>query len=127
MSYNQNDAILKERNEELKELYVEIETLSQSWIGVSELINFQGETLETVNCEMEKIVENTEESKISLEKSIAHVRDRLVMIRDIAIVTSGGIIGVTGFLLGPLVGIGTVVAGIAGGSAAVVGLHKVSN
>ena len=123
---NQNKTILTERNEELKELYLEMENLSQSWSAVSQLIHFQGESLNQIDEEMEKVVENTEKSKISLEKSIGHIRDRLIMVRDIAIVTGGGMLGVPGFLLGPLVGIGTVVAGIAGGSAAVVGLHKVN-
>jgi len=123
---NQNQIILNERNEKLKELYVEMENLSQSWSAVSDLIHFQGESLNEIDGEMEKVVENTEQSKINLEKSVEHIRDRLIMVRDIAIVTGGGMLGITGFLLGPLVGIGTVVAGIAGGSAAVVGLHKVN-
>jgi archaellum component FlaC len=125
-NHNQNQIILKERNEELKELYVEMENLSQSWSAVSQLIHFQGESLNEIDEEMEKVVENTEAAKINLEKSVNHIRDRLIMVRDIAIVTGGGMLGITGFLLGPLVGMGTVVAGIAGGSAAVVGLHKVN-
>lgn len=121
-----NEIILKERNEEMKELCLEMESLSESWLAVSNLIHFQGEKLDMIDEEIEKVVENTETAKISLEKSVSHVRDRLIMVRDIAIVTGGGILGVPGFLLGPLVGIGTVVAGIAGGSAAVVGLHKIN-
>jgi hypothetical protein len=59
-----------------------------------------------------------------LEKARKYVKDRLIMVRDISIVVGGGILGTGGFLLGPIVGVGTVIAGGVAGGAVVTGLHK---
>lgn len=68
---------------------------------------------------------NTQEGTKSLRKAGEYIKDRAVILRDVALVVGGGVLGTAGFLLGPLVGIGTIVAGVAGGSAAVATIHKV--
>lgn len=122
-----NTNLIKERNKEIKELMTEMEILSSSWSSISELIHFQGQSLDILDQEMEKVKENTEKGKISLEKSVDYVSNRLIVVRDVSIVVGTGLLGMTGFLLGPLVGIGTLAAGIAGGSVAVAGLHNKDN
>lgn len=119
-----NNQMIKERNNEIKDLLTEMEMLNSSWSSISELIHFQGSFLDKASENIVKCEKDTEEIKNSLAKSVDYARDRIVMIRDIAIVTGGGILGLSGFLLGPLIGLGTMAAGLAGGGAAVAGLHK---
>jgi len=121
-----NTEIIKERNNEMKELLIEMEILNSSWTSVSELIHFQSSSIDQASENIEKVVKDTEESKNSLEKSVGYARDRIIMIRDIAIVTGGGVLGLSGFLLGPFIGLGTMAAGLAGGGATVAGLHNSS-
>lgn len=119
-----NKGIIRERNNEMKELLIEMELLNSSWSSISELIHFQSFSIDQASENIEEAVKDTEESKNSLAKSANYARDRIIMIRDIAIVTGGGVLGLSGFLLGPFIGLGTMAAGLAGGGATVAGLHK---
>jgi hypothetical protein len=116
--------IIAERNQSVNELHKEMENLSETWNLAARLIMDQGEHLDVAEINVEKSEKNTSESVKLLEKAREHVKDRIIMIRDISIVVGGGILGVSGFLLGPMVGISTVIAGSAAGGAVVTGLHK---
>lgn len=116
--------IISERNQSIHEISQEVEELTNTWNLISKLIYDQGENLNVAENHVEMTEINTNEAVNNLKKAGDHMRDRLIVARDISIVIGGGVIGLPGFLLGPFVGIGTVIAGGAAGGAAVAGLHK---
>jgi len=119
--------IAKERNESISDLHKDMTTISEISTMLGFMINEQGENLETISTQIEDTVINTEIGKKNLEKAAEYMKDGMVLIRDISIIIGGGVLGTTGFFLGPIVGIGTVVGGVAGGSAVVAGIHRAAN
>ena len=116
--------IAVERNQSIHEINRDIEDLAETWTMVSSLVEEQGENINIIENQIQNTVINTEQGVINLERANEYVKDKIIIIRDISIVVGGGILGAGGFLLGPLVGIGTVIAGSAAGGAVVTGLHK---
>ena len=119
--------IIVERNESIHDLNQDMAILSETWKYLSSMIYDQGEQLDIVEKDTEKAEINTTEGVVQLEKAKSLVKDRLIMVRDIALVVGGGILGIGGFFLGPIVGISTVIAGGAAGGATAAGIHKLSN
>lgn len=118
--------IITERNQSIHEISRDMEDLADSWKLVSKLINEQGESLNMCSTNVDHTVVNTTVGLTSLEKAAEYAKNKFIIARDIGIVVGGGLLGAGGFLLGPVVGIGTVIAGGAAGGAVVTGLHKVS-
>ncbi len=121
-----NHKIALEQNESIHDLEQDMVHLSEMCANLSSMVGEQGETLDIPKNQIEQTLVDTEEGVKHLEKARTYIKSRLVMARDIAIIVGGGILGSAGFLLGPFVGIGTIVAGVAGGGAAVAGIHKVT-
>lgn len=119
-----DEHIIAERNQSINEITRDMEDIADSWSLVSSLIDEQGESLNTCSTNLDNSEANTTAGLNSLIKTTEYVKDRFVMARDIGIVVGGGLLGVGGFLLGPVFGIGTVIAGGAAGGAVVTGLHK---
>lgn len=122
-----NHRIIRERNESLHDLHAEITDISEIWSMLGSMIFEQGKNLDITEKRVEDAAVATEKGNINLEKAAEYVKNRLIIIRDMAIVIGGGVLGTTGFLLGPVIGIGTVFGGAAGGGAVVAGIHKVAN
>lgn len=119
--------IIIERNRDIEELSDETLMIADIMQNLSMMINDQGEKIEIVEHKIDQVSENIKEGLDGLKGASNYITDRIKIFRDVSIVVGGGILGTAGFLLGPIVGIGTVVAGIAGGSAAVAGIHKFSS
>ena len=119
--------IITERNESIHDLNQDMAILSETWKYLSSMIYDQGEQLDIAHKETEMAKINTSEGVVQLEKAKSLIKDRLIIVRDIALVLGGGILGIGGFFLGPIVGIGTVIAGGAAGGATAAGIHKLSN
>ena len=117
--------IVYERNKSIHEISQDVEHISEIMSDLSLLVQEQGEVIDTMEQQVENSVLATTEGTKSLERAALYIKDRGIILRDIAIVAAGGILGTTGFLLGPIIGVGTIIAGVAGGSAAVAGIHKV--
>ena len=67
---------------------------------------------------------NLEQSKLEIFKQT--LMDKFPVLRDAGVVVGGGLLGLGGFLMSPLVGIGTFITGISVG-AAVYGIHHKNN
>lgn len=117
--------ILRERNEQIRELNEEILHIHEAFATLASMIETQGETLEVSTKNIQTAELETTQATQHLQKAANYQRNTLIMIRDVSLVVGGGVLGTVGFLLGPLVGIGTVIAGAAGGGAVVAGIHKV--
>ena len=118
--------ILKERNESIQNLEQDITDISDIWSSLASMVNIQGEEIDMVDHQVEVSVTNTNDGLIQLKKSKNLLKDRLSMVRDVALVIGGGILGTPGFLLGPIIGVGTVIAGASAGGITAFGIHKVS-
>lgn len=120
-----DEKIINETNEQIGEINNDLITISEIWTTLSHMIKSQGDTLNIAN-------NNVEMTDISISDTVIHLTKAKeyhsfpYLIRDIALVVGGGVLGTVGFLLGPFVGVGTVIAGAAGGGAAVAGIHKLS-
>lgn len=115
---------LEVRQESMRELEKDLIDLSAIWIQLADMLGTQGQSLMQVNKKVEKIENTTSEVITNLEKASSFVKDKFVIARDITIIASGAILGATGLFFGPLIGVGTIVAGVGAGSAAVAGIHK---
>ena len=118
--------IIMERNESIRVLHQDMDIITDTWNYISSMIYDQGEQINIMEEHIEATEINTKSAAVNLEKSFDLIRDRLIIIRDIALIIGGGILGTGGFLLGPIIGVGTAVAGSAAGGAVAAGLHKIS-
>ena len=119
--------IIKERNDSIHDIHKSMESISETYMMLGSMVHDQGEDLDIASRHIDESVINTDEGVDNLEKAGVYVKDNLIVVRDMAIVFGGGLVGAAGFFLGPIVGIGTVIGGVASGSALVAGIHKVSN
>lgn len=117
--------IIAERNQSFHEIAQDMESLAETTEILSKLVYEQGEDLDVAEENIDHAVINTETALNHLERASEYVKDRIIIARDIGIVVGGGLLGAGGFILGPFVGIGTMIAGGAAGGAVVTGLHKV--
>ena len=118
---NIEDAIMNELNSSLHELGQDIDNINDIYKSLSSMVYIQGDKIKLTDRDIETSVVGMEEGTEILEKIKINGTK---IIRDTAMVVVGGIIGAVGFFLGPLVGIGGIVAGITVGGAAVYGTHK---
>jgi len=118
--------IAKERDDSLYEIEKDMEGIKEIWKSLSVMVDEQGEEIDEGAKNIDDGVKNTEIATENLEEANNIVVNSLTKIRDVAIVVSGGLLGTIGFLLGPIVGIGTVAAGISAGGATVYGIHKIN-
>lgn len=121
---NEIEKMISRENNDLRELEINLDAL----VGLLELsynmICDQGESLETVD----KVIEITEEAvqigTDNLEIASEYKTKLRALVRKIGLVLGGGAIGIPGFLLGPIVGIGTVITGVTMGGVAAVNINK---
>lgn len=119
--------IMAERTESIHDIQRNMLDLNSTWIFLSSMISDQGENIDIVEQQTVDAEENTTEGVIHLEKAVDLSKDRLIMIRNISLVVGGGILGAGGLFFGPLIGVGTIIAGGAAGGAAATGINKLSN
>jgi len=116
--------IIEERNKETRQIEKDIYTMSEIFVELSEMVHEQGEQIR-VN---EKIVQKVNRDVAESIKKLADAEDmhmaRTKIIRDIAIVFGGLGLGACGFLVGPIVGLSTLVSGVGLGSGIVYASHK---
>ena len=123
---NINHNIINERNNSIHDLCNDISDMNESFIMLADMINDQGENLDTASNHIEMSELETTEGVNNLREASEFVKNKLIMIRNISLIVGGGILGASGFLFGPVIGIGTVIAGSAAGGATVAGLNKLS-
>ena len=119
--------IIAERKQSIHDIHRDMIDLADSWGFLSSIINEQGDKINVIEKETEKVEANTTEGVSQLEKASILIKDRLIIFRDIALVVGGGLLGAGGLFLGPIIGFGTIIAGGAAGGAAAAGFHKISN
>ena len=116
--------IIKERNDSINNIYKDTVEISDISTMLSSMAHDQSDDINIINKQIDNTVIITKEGSDDLGKVVEYMKNKFIIFRDVAIVISGGILGANGFFLGPIVGVGTVVAGVAGGGAAVAGIHK---
>lgn len=119
--------IIKELNDSMHNISKSMESIAETYIMLGSMINDQGEDIDIASKHINESTINTDKGLDNLEKAGIYVKSRLIIVRDMAIVIGGGLLGGAGFILGPIVGIGTVIGGVASGGALVAGIHKASN
>ena len=102
-------------NEEMKELYEEIESLTESFIIVSNMVVEQGEKIDIINNVIEETNENLKTGVVDLEKANNYTFNARKNIKNAVLVLGGLSFGFIGFIGGPLIGIGTTVSGLVAG------------
>ena len=114
---------IEQRNELIKGIEEEMVTLSEIWGHINQILEIQKDYLDIAHENIKEAEIETElgeeNLELSLEKSRFNFKKKLKQIRNISIVVGGGILGLSGFLLGPTVGVSTTIGGILGGSAIV--------
>ncbi len=123
---NVENNIIAERNDSIHDLHLSIVDMNDSWVMLADMVNDQRENLDIASNNIEISKLETDKGVNNLEEASVFVKDKLIMIRNISLIVGGGILGSSGFLLGPIIGVGTVIAGSAMGGAAVAGLNKLS-
>jgi outer membrane lipoprotein SlyB len=123
-----NKSITEELNQsrnEIKELEKEITMVAEIFAMIGKLVYTQGEHIDHISNNIETVEKNTAKGIEDLEKATIYNKSKLVIVRDLALVIGGGVVGLGGFFLGPIIGAGTVIAGMGAGGAAVAGIHKI--
>lgn len=120
-----DEIIIKERNKSILEISQELEHVVDTYNIISTMIDNQKDNININLNKVENIEITINEATIDLEKSVDHDYKRLIMIRDISIVAGGGILGLSGFILGPIIGVGTIVGGMILGGVMVIGINKI--
>lgn len=115
---------IRENNESIREIETEVGLITEIFTMFSKLIHTQGETINEVDEKINVIETDVSIGTVNIIKASTYVKDKFVIARDVALVVGGGILGTAGLLLGPFIGIGTIVGGAAAGGAAVAGIHK---
>lgn len=108
--------ILHERNRDVRIIENDMKDLSDIMIDLSYLIDIQGEDIEQNMTNVEHAKMEIGETVVSLEQSVVYSRNRKEIIKNAVLVFGGISLGALGFIAGPIVGIGTLVAGAITGS-----------
>ena len=116
--------IVKERNEQIREIEREISDLSEISLLLSSMLSEQGDQLEVNFQQLENIEEDFEQVEQSLEKSANYMNRMRAFTKDVAIMIGGISLGALGFFGGPLVGMATLISGITVSSGIVVASKK---
>ena len=119
-----DELIMDELNTSMNELGQEIDGINDIFRTLSSMVSIQGEKLDQGEQNIEQSVVDTEIGVENLAEAEIESKNKFKIVRDVAMVVFGGICGTAGFLMGPVVGIGGVVAGLSLGSAAVYRTHK---
>ena len=108
--------ILDETNRDVRIIENDMKDLSDIMIDLSYLIDIQGEDIEQNMTNVEHAKMEIGETVVSLEQSVVYSRNRKEIIKNAVLVFGGISLGALGFIAGPIVGIGTLVAGAITGS-----------
>lgn len=108
--------ILHETNRDVRIIENDMKDLSDIMIDLSHLIHEQRESIEENVRNIEHAKMEVEETVVSLEQSVIYDRDRKEIIKNAALVFGGMSLGALGFIVGPIIGIGTFLAGAITGS-----------
>jgi len=122
--YDVDIEICHERHNSIIELERDMTDIAVIWSHLSEMIDIQGQDVDTVEKQIETTVKETSEGVSQLEQAAEYLKGKYVIVRDVSLVVGGGILGAAGLFLGPLVGVGTILAGVSAGGATVAGIHK---
>ncbi len=108
--------ILDETNRDVRIIENDMKDLSDIMLDLSHLIHDQGESIDENVKNIEHAKMEIEETVVSLEQSVVYARDRKEIIKNAALIVGGISLGALGFIAGPIIGIGTLVAGAITGS-----------
>ena len=104
--------ILRERNEEIKQITNDVSILSEIFQTIQHMIHDQGLDLNIVSKSIENTEVQTSEAVNHLEKADNHQK-QTKSVRDAGIIVSGAAIGSVGWIGGPIIGVPTTAAGVA--------------
>jgi hypothetical protein len=116
--------IMEETKKSVHELEKDLSDIAYIWTKLAEHIEEQGDNLEQVDKSIQTTEENIEMGNEHIHMAGEYIKNKFILIRDISIIASGGILGSAGLLAGPIIGLGTIVAGLSAAGAAVAGIHK---
>jgi len=103
--------IIEERNNEIKKLTQDIEDISEIMSDLSLLILEQGESLEAAFINVENSEIATSEAVESLAKTENYINKSKQILRSAGLIIGGTTVGAFGFIVGPIVGVVTLVSG----------------
>lgn len=113
-------AILEERNRELRQIEEDTLSLSEIMHSISTMLCEQRENLEIAVADTEKSAQATTEAVTNLQQALKWTNSARGLIVDASAMIAGSGLGALGFLGGPLVGVPTLIGGIATASAVIV-------
>lgn len=117
--------IIQERNREVREIEEDIINIHEINLSLSQMLAQQGEQLDIAEQHVENTVIQVNEASENLSQTQEIVEKGRKLLRDVCIVGGGLVLGSLGLLLGPIVGIPTMVAGATLGTGVVFGIRKV--
>ena len=92
---------------------------------LSNMIHEQGESINNVLEMTQNSADNTVSGVNDLKTAKDMTPNNLNVLRNIAIVVGGCVLGSVGFILGPFIGLSTVIAGASLGGATAYGVDKI--
>lgn len=108
---NIESMIIEERNREIIELETDLIDMSEIFFDLGNMIHIQGENMDIMN----NLIETTNRDVSISLKNLADAEDiiniKYQTIRNISIVIGGITLGACGFIVGPLIGLGTLISG----------------
>ena len=117
--------IMKERNANLYELNQDVEHISDIMITLNSLLQNQGEELDNNYESVNRTNEDVEISTKNLKDTETIHMKNIKMIRDVAIVVGGIVLGGLGFIAGPIVGVATLTTSLCASGGIVYTAHKI--
>ena len=107
-----NASILRERNEEIKQITNDVGILSEIFQTIQHMIHDQGLDVDIASKSIESTEVQTGEAVKHLEKAENHQK-QAKSVRDAGIIVSGAAIGSVGWIGGPIIGVPTTAVGVA--------------
>lgn len=108
--------IIKERNEQIKEIEQEINIINEIFTEFGAFLNIQGEQINQIDTSLEQAKCNVQDGIVDLEQAEKMVVKKRKWVTDVAIVLGGIGLGSLALLGGPITGvIGIAVGGTVGG------------
>jgi len=106
-------AILQERNTEIAKIEQDTLSISEIMKDLAYLIYDQGEDLKVGEKQIENVVEATGEGLSHLERALKFTEKTRGLIVDASTIVAGTGLGALGFLASPVVGVPTLLGGLA--------------
>ena len=116
------EKIIQERNIEIIDLEKDVANISEIMYDLAVMVNEQGETITTIERNIEESNENIAESVTTLEKAEVYNDKNNKLIRNSIIIVGGISLGALGFIAGPIIGLGTLITGALAGTGIVIAI-----